>query len=91
MIGDCGYWPHTSGRSVGLYTGECVVVSVGLYIHRHLAAALVTCGFIYICLSVSLLLHRESHFFAQKHTKHYLPQEQSKVKVQHLLYVCLHD
>ena len=27
VIGDCGYWPCTSGRSVRLYTHECVVNS----------------------------------------------------------------
>ena len=27
IIGDCGYWPYTSGRSVRLYTDECVVDS----------------------------------------------------------------
>ena len=25
IIGDCGYWPYTLGRSVRLYTDECVV------------------------------------------------------------------
>ena len=34
MLGDCGYWPYTLGRSVGLYTGECVVnSSMGLWDH----------------------------------------------------------
>ena len=27
IIGDCGYWPYTSGRSVRLYSDECVVDS----------------------------------------------------------------
>ena len=27
MLNDCGHWPYTSGRSVGLYTGVCVVNS----------------------------------------------------------------
>ena len=27
IIGDCGYWPYTSGRSVRLYTNGCVVDS----------------------------------------------------------------
>ena len=27
IIGDCSYWPYTSGRSVRLYTNECVVDS----------------------------------------------------------------
>ena len=27
IIGDCGYWPYTSGRSVRLYTDGCVVDS----------------------------------------------------------------
>ena len=32
MIGRCYYWSHTSGRSVRLYTGECVVdSSTGLW------------------------------------------------------------
>ena len=35
IIGDCGYWPYTSGRSVRLYIDECVVDSgtglMGLY------------------------------------------------------------
>ena len=31
-IGRCYYWSHTSGRSVRLYTGECVVdSSMGLW------------------------------------------------------------
>ena len=27
IIGDYGYWPYTSGKSVRLYTDECVVDS----------------------------------------------------------------
>ena len=27
FIGNCGYWPYTLGRSVRLYTNECVVDS----------------------------------------------------------------
>ena len=34
IIGDCGYWPYTLGRSVRLYTNGCVVDSgMGLWDH----------------------------------------------------------